>query len=91
MAGSKVLIALDDDVFVFLVEHLDGLFDVTPEEVVDGVDGVLHFYDLVFPEVDEVGVTGSLYFKEVSCDFALDLLAEVLKYPSNLTATKIPF
>ena len=74
-----------------MIEHFDGLLKLTSQIIVDGVDGVLHLDNLVFPEIYEIDVVGCLDLEFISGDFALHLLAEVLKYPPYLIGSKIPF
>ena len=54
------------------------------------MDGVLHLDDLILPESYEVGVAGGVDLQPITCDFALDLLAEVLKDPTDVHPIEIP-
>ena len=91
MECFKILVFLNDNVFIFLVENSHSLLFIAHEEVVNGVNRELHLKDLVPPEVDEIGVVCQAYFQVVALYFIGDLHDEMLEDPLDIVGRQVPF
>lgn len=74
-----------------MIKLFYGFFLIASEEVVDRPHREVHLNNLVFAEVNEIGVTCDAELHLITLYFAVHLQTEVLEDPANLYRLQIPF